>query len=307
MTSNTNFNGHPRDGRVYLVHALSARGGFYVCNGEPIYAVKVGGPTQNSSAVETERLQLRLGVRLRVVEGDHFTEIQQFDMIRLISFQDDKELTAFMDLCIMHAEGSTALSFEEFFYSLNDLFRPLRGQRFINAMGLYGELALIDAVRKSGISFDFTHYWQLAGEESKYDFALETCNIEVKSASAQKLSVHIKHTQLFNEDTNYLAVVLLERVPNGETLEQLAARLTKYENCFTDFRSQAELTKQLFRVDEKGLKTAYLVRGIRCYPAKSIDFFKGIPDRIYDLSYRLNLADLAWESLNETLNKVLGQ
>ena len=107
--------------------------------------------------------------------------------------------------------------------------------------------------------------------------------------------------QLFNEDPNYLAVVLLERVPNGETLEQLAVRLTKYENCFTDFRSQ------LFRVDEKGLKTAYLVRGIHCYPAKSIDFFKGIPDRIYDLSYRLNLADLAWESLNKTLNKVLGQ
>lgn len=307
MTSDTNFNGYPRDGRVYLVHALSARGGFYVCNGEPIYAVKVGRPTRNSSAVETERLQLRLGVRLRVAEGDHFTETQQFDMIRLISFQDDKELTAFVDLCIMHAEGSTALSFEEFFYSLNDLFRPLRGQRFINAMGLYGELALIDAVRKSGIGLDFTRYWQLAGEESKYDFALEACNIEVKSASAQKLSVHIKHAQFFNEDTNYLAVVLLERVPNGETLEQLAARLAKYENCFTDFRSQAELTKQLFRVDEKGLKTAYLVRGIRCYPAKSIDFFKDIPDRIYDLSYRLNLADLAWDKLNETLNKALAQ
>lgn len=45
----------------------------------------------------------------------------------------------------MHAKGSAALSFEEFFYSLNDLFRPRRRQRFINAMGLYGELALIDA------------------------------------------------------------------------------------------------------------------------------------------------------------------
>lgn len=307
MISNTDFDGYPYDGRVYLVHALSARRGFYVCNGEPIYAVKMEESTQNSNAVETECLQLRLSIRLKVAEGDHFTEIQRFDMIRLINFQNDKELTAFIDLCTMHAEGSTTLSFEDFFYSLNDLFRPLRGQQFINAMGLYGELALIDAVQKSGIGLDFTRYWQLAGEESKYDFALETGNIEVKAASAQKLNVYIKHAQFFNEDKNHLVVVLLERVPNGETLEQLAARLTKYENCFTDFRSQTELTKQLFRVDEKGLKTAYLVRGIRCYSAKNIDFFKDIPDRIHDLSYRLDLADLAWDNLNRTLNKVLAR
>ena len=305
MISNMDFDGYPCDGRVYLVRVLSARGGFYVCNGEPIYAEKVGESAQSNSAVETECLQLRLGIRLRVAEGDHFFDIQRFDMIRLTSFQNDKELAAFIDLCAMHAKGSTALSFEEFFYSLNGLFRPLRGQRFINAMGLYGELALIDAVRKTGIDLDFTRYWQLAGEESKYDFALEASNIEVKAASTHKLNVHIKHAQLFSEDANYLAVVLLERVPNGETLRQLAARLTKYENCFTDFRSQAELAKQLLRVDEKGLETAYLVRDIRCYPAKNIDFFKDISDRIHDLSYRLDLADLAWESLHETLSKVL--
>lgn len=307
MMGNTIFDGYPRDGRVYHVCSLSARGGFYVCDGEPIYATKVGESSRSGSAVETECLQLRLGINLRVAEGSHVSETQRFDMIRLISFQNDKELTAFIDLCTMHAEGSTALSFEEFFYSLSDLFRPLRGQRFINAMGLYGELALIDAAHKSGINVDITSYWQLAGEESKYDFAFESCNIEVKAASAQKLSVQIKHAQLFNEDANHLAVVLLEKVPHGESLEQLAARLSRYEDCFTDFRSQSELTKQLLRVDKKGLETAYLVREIRCYPSKSIDFFKRTPDRISDLNYRLDLADLDWSSLDETLGKALAQ
>lgn len=302
-----NFDEYPCDGRVYLVHALGSRGGFYVCNGEPIYAAKVGESARIGSAVETECLQLRLGIRLRIAKSDRFTETQRFDMIRLINFQNDKELTAFIDLCCMHAEGSTTLSFEEFFYSLNDLFRPLRGQHFINAMGLYGELALIDAVRKCETGVDITRYWQLAGEESKYDFALGAGNIEVKSVSPQKLSVYIKHAQLFNGDANHLAVVLLERIPNGETLEQLAARLTKYENCFTDFRSQAELTKQLLRVDEKGLKTAYHVRDIRCYSVSTIDFLKDVPDRICDLSYRLDIADLDWENLDETLSAVQGR
>lgn len=307
MISSTDFDGYPCDGRVYLVCALNAREGFYVCDGEPIYAAKVGESAQIGSAIETECLQLRLGVRLRVAGDGRLAEMQRFDMIRLISHQSDKELTAFIDLCTMHAEGNTTLSFEELFYSINDLFRPLRGQRFVNAMGLYGELALIDAVRKSGIGLDITRNWQLAGEESKYDFVLEAGNIEVKAASAQKLNVHIKHDQLFNEDTNYLVVVLLERAPNGETLAQLAARLTKYENCFTGFRSQIELTKQLLRVDEKGLGTAYLVRGIRCYFAENIDFFKDVPDRVCDLSYQLRLADLSWDSLNVALNKILAR
>lgn len=305
MMSVINFDEYPHDGRVYLVHILSPQGGFYVCNGEPIYAAKVGESARIGGAVMTECLQLQLGIRLKVAESAHFTETQRFDMIRLINFQNDKELTAFIDMCSMHAEGSTALSFEEFFYSLNDLFRPLHGQLFTNAMGLYGELALIDAVRKSGADADITRYWQLAGEESKYDFSLEAGNIEVKSAPVRKLSVHIKHDQIFNEDANYLVVVLLERTPNGETLEQLADRLTKCENCFADFRSQAELAKQLLRADEKGLKTAYLVRDIRCYPARINNFLKDVPDRIRDLSYRLDLADLEWESLDETLGKVL--
>lgn len=305
MIRNIDFDSYPCDGRVYLVYPLSVLGGFYVCNGEPIYATRVGESTWSASAVETECLQLRLGVGLRVAEGDHLTEIQRFDMIRLTNSHNDKELTAFIDLCTMHAVGNTDLSFEEFFYSLNELFRPLRGQRFINAMGLYGELVLIDAVRESGIDLDLSRYWQLAGEGSKYDFSLEMGNIEVKTGSAQELNIHIKHFQLFNEDTNYLVVVLLERVPNGETLEQLADRLIKYESCFTSFRSQIELTKQLLRVNEKGLKTAYLVRGIRCYPAEKINFFKDISDRIYDLNYRLDLADLAWDNLKETLNKIL--
>lgn len=54
MTSDTFFDGYPCDGRVYLVSTLSAQGGFYVCNGEPIYATKIEEPVQGSSTTETD-------------------------------------------------------------------------------------------------------------------------------------------------------------------------------------------------------------------------------------------------------------
>lgn len=300
------FSGYPHDGRVYLVSEINATDGFYVCDGEPVYAAKVNGAPRHKAAVETECLQLRLGVKLKLAGTECCTSAQSFDMIRLISFQNEKELTAFVDLCTMHANRATALSFEEFFYSLNSLFKPLRAQCTLNAMGLYGELALIDASRKLGFGFAVSHGWQLTGRNSKYDFTFSAGNIEVKTASLLKMKVLVKHEQLFNEDSNHLAVVVLEKAPNGETLEQLANRLLECDRCFDDFRSQAELTGQLLRVDEKGLRTPFIVRSIRCYPAESINCLGDVPDRVSELSYRLDLADLKWSSLKNTLDTVLG-
>lgn len=307
MTSDTLFDGYPCDGRVYLVSTLGVQGGFYVCNGEPIYATKIEESVQGSSTTETECLQLKLGTKLKVVEKSSFNKVQWFDMIRLINFQNERELTAFIDLCTMHAKGNTTLSFEDFFYSLNDLFRPPCKQDFINAIGLYGELSLIDAVRKSGIDIDISRYWQLNGEGSKYDFAFDAGNIEVKTTSFQESKVQIKHNQLFNEDTNYLASVRIERVPQGETLEQLASRLAEDKSCFTNLKSQIELNRQLLRVNEKSLGMAYTVRDIRCYFAKDINFFKKLPDRVQNLKYQLDLTDIAWMDLDETLDKILLQ
>ena len=300
------FTGYPCDGRVYLVCEINNTDGFYVCNGEPIYASKAIVLPGNVPAVDTECLQLRLGAKLKVVSGNRCEGVQRFDMIRLIRHQNEKELAAFVDLCGMHANGTTNLTFEEFFYSLNSLFKPLRTQSALNAMGLYGELSIIDATRKLGLGAVVSSNWQLAGLNSKYDFTFCAGNIEVKTASTQKLKVLVKHDQLFNDGSNHLAVVLLEKAPNGETLEQLAQRLLESTDCFVDFHSQAVLTGQLLRVDEKGLKTPYFVRGIRCYASEDIDFFGNISDRVFDLNYRLDLADLKWTFLKDMLNTVLG-
>ena len=52
---------------------------------------------------------------------------------------------------------------------------------------------------------------------------------------------------------------------------------------------------------------AYTVRDIRCYFVKDINFFKKLPDRVQNLKYQLDLTDIAWISLNETLDKILLQ
>ncbi|WP_322354114.1 PD-(D/E)XK motif protein [Paratractidigestivibacter sp.] len=305
MMRELSFGEYPHDGRVYSVLPLTEGNGFYVCDGDPIYAAKICDTASSQSMVETECLQLRLGVRLRIVGETCHSETQRFDMIRLTKYGSEKELIAFTDLCTMHAQRDTSLTFEDFFNSLNDLFRPLREQRRLNAMGLYGELAIIDRSQKPGSNLDFSRAWQLAGDGSKYDFSFHSCNLEIKSTTSRELKVQIKHFQLFNEDSNFLIVVALEKTPNGESLRDLAARLLNSDRCFVDLRSQTELARQMLRTDEKSLDVPYLVRDIRCFSTDEIDFINDLSDRVTDLSYCLDLVDLDYVSWDNMVERIV--
>ena len=298
------FDKYPHDGRGYSVQSLGESSGFYVCNGDPIYAMQTSKRVAYKSPVETECLRLLLGAKLKIVGPSPDGNVYIFDLIRLTDFQGEKELTAFIELCSLHASSESNLSFEDFFYSLNDMFQPVRKQHFLNAMGLYGELAVIDAARQR-LDCDLSRAWQLGGVESKYDFAFSDGNLEVKTTTSQNTSVSIKHAQLFNGDRNYLVAVLLDKVPKGETLKQLADKLINSDDCFNDLRSQTALTMQLLRVDSTCLGYAYAIRDIRCYPAESVDPFGPIDERVSDLSYRLELANLDCQQLGDTLKLFL--
>lgn len=309
MISIDGFTGYPDDGRVRLVKKLSDVAGFYVCDNDPIYAIEVqdiGGPRKEA---ETACLKLLLEAKLRPVDDigrvTSEDDERRFDIIRLINWRDPRECTAFIELCEMHAHKESSLSLEDFFYSLNELFQPNKEQSKLNAYGLYCELALIDQLsEKSQDNIDFTDYWQLDGSSSKYDFVFPDGNIEVKSAD-KDLEVLIKHDQIFNLDKNYLAAVCIERNPSGETLTELIDRLLHRDSCFTTLRSRLELNRRVFQVNEKDLNKRMRVRFIRGFKAKSINPFNVLSDRVSQLSYRLNLADMGYESEIDLVNRIL--
>lgn len=305
------FTGYPDDGKVRLVKRLNGKAGFYVCDNDPIYAIEIHDDNSRRKEVETACLRLLLGAKLRPVDddGDEIEEgvERSFDIIRLVNWTNNRECTAFIELCEMHSSKDTSLSFEDFFYSLNELFQPNKEQSKLNAYGLYCELALIDQLsEKFQRNIDFTDYWQLDGSSSKYDFTFPEGNIEVKSAN-KDLEVPIKHDQLFNKDKNYLTAICIERNPSGETLIDLINRLLHREGCFTTLRSRLELNRRVLQVNEKDLSKRIRVRFIRSFEAKPINPFNKLSDRVKQLSYRLNLADMDYENEVELVAQLLSE
>lgn len=281
---------YPQDGRVHLIEQLTDNEAFYVCDGEPLYAVKLLGKRGRCDVVETSRLRLMLSAELVLVDDLPGKTAEGFDIIRLISWKSERELVAFFELCTMYSSGATSLSFEDFFYALNELFRPPRRQQRLDAIGLYGELAFLERLMSAEDGIDVSAFWQIGGLRSKYDIALAFGNIEIKTSVGSSAEVVIKHEQIFNDDENYLACVSIERNPGGETLRALARRLLESGTCFTTLQSQIELNKRLLRVSDDELDCAYKTIWIRCYRAEAIDLFGDVPDRVSQLSYRLNLS-----------------
>jgi hypothetical protein len=310
MMDINSFEGFPHDGRVRLVQQLTDESGFYICDGNPIYAA-FAADDGRFAAVETACLKLSLGARLRLVDAYDEMNLQSgsaeevFDIIRLVSWTGVRDVTAFVELCEMHANGGSTLSFEDFFYSLSDLFQPNREQSKLNAFGLFAELHLIDIISSRLVSLDVTDYWLPLGTRSKYDFSFPSGNIEVKGSASEEIDLLVKHSQIFNEDNNFLAFVSLERNPSGETLKELSKKLIKRSNCFNTLESRIKLDRRLLEIDESNLDLPLEAVVTRMYEASRINPFKELPDRVTKLQYRLDLSDVDYLDEVETVETLM--
>lgn len=310
MIGISDFKGYPNDGRVRLIKTLGDYAGFYVCDGDPIYARVVDRNNGCGRESETACLRLSLGAKLRPINDCDLNEQNAdealFDLIRLTNWNSEREFAAYIELCEMHAHSNTLLTFEEFFYSLEEIFHPNREQSKLNACGLYCELAFMEAASLSvSGDIDPSLFWQRDGSTSKYDFTFPNGNIEVKSSSKDH-GVLIKHDQLFNSDKNYLAAVCIERNPGGETLIDLADRLMASECFFQTLESRTELNRRLLQIEPRDLGKRMKIRFIEVFEEAHINPFDVVTDRVTQLTYRLDLSGMQHADLREVVQGMLG-
>lgn len=291
------FQPFPHDGRLYLVNKLNDVSGLFSCDGLPVYGVM--NPKQKKSMkISTEYLELDLGVTLSPYETTGSFPLQTFDLLRLMTEVSARELEAFVALCTTHSSNLEGQPIRDFFDSILNLFRSNNKQSKLNAIGLIGELFLIQRIaREYGI--DASQYWQVDGEYSKYDFSFPEFNIEAKTTTARENIVAVKHSQLFNGDRNYLLFSHIERNPSGVTVAELAGQLKESNRCFLTLRSRVLLEAELLRVAESDLKKKYSLTDSVVFDASDIDYLGEVSERIHSLSYNLDLTGCVRTSLAE--------
>ncbi len=296
----------PEDGLLYLVNRLTDKAGFFVSNKHLLYVVSnLDG--ESSQSISTEFVNLNTNVDIHA-----FAEDQQFksgkynvlDYIPTDGYYNEVDLESFINLCSAHAVYMDSKEYVKFFYSLINIFQIPTEQAYKNLIGLFGELAVIKYIYKQ-TEVDVSSEWHKTGSKGKYDFVLSNCNLEVKSSVSEDKTVEVKHSQIFNNDNNYLIVVLIEKNNAGISINQLMQELLTAPDYCNNFSFAINLEKERKRISSNDAENSLLsVKEISVFHADCINPFMTVPDDVSSLSYRLDLSEKEPLDIVTVINRI---
>lgn len=153
---------------------------------------------------------------------------------------------------------------------------------------MFGELSLIYYFYTK-FTINLSSYWHTSGTYSKYDFSLQNKNIEVKTSNSVN-DVLIKHSQLFNGDSNYLAVPVVENNNSGTSLKKLEEKLKEIDVIASDFNFIVNLEIERSRIDMVEYSNRkFKLLDINIYDCNKINPFETLPENISSMEYRIDL------------------
>lgn len=274
---------------LYLIEPITEKTGFFSNDGKLIFIVKdEAGLT--SEGIETEYLKLQTHIRISAVKNFQTFEDGYYNLITFTAESSNDNIFDFINLCEIYAENEEELSFKDFFYTLISIFQLPSEKKYMNAIGLYGELKFMEYCTKE-IDLDISQYWHRNGELSKYDFSNGDTFIEIKSTSTGSDIVTIKHNQIFEVSDGNLVLVSANIDDTGETIDELIECMHAEKNYFNSISFNINLTKELKRISESDCKTLrFVVNEIKMFNTNDINPFDNIPVEIKELNYKYDMS-----------------
>lgn len=275
---------------IYLIEPLSSEAGFFTNEGKLLYIAKDESET-SFNGIDTEYLKLQTHVRIKSVKNQQTFSDGYYNIIIYKGQLDDNIVSSFCHLCTVHASNANELNFNDFFYSLIELFQLVGEQTYKNAIGLYGELKLMQFA-KSSFGVDLSKFWHKKGSMSKYDFSSASSCIEVKTTTTENDEIVIKHNQIFNGIPCTLAVIACNQYDVGETINDVLEEMRNEPDAFNGMMFSINLEKELKRISPKDvLETRFYIQDIKFFDTKTINPFDDLPDCVSELSYKLDLSE----------------
>lgn len=286
---------------LYLIKPITEKTGFFSSDGKLIFIAKdEAGLT--SEGIETEYLRLQTHIKISSVKNFQTFEDGYYNLIIFNADSSNDNIFDFINLCEIYAENEEELSFRDFFYTLISIFQLPSLKKYINAIGLYGELKFMEHCAKE-MDLDISQYWHKNGELSKYDFSNGDNFIEIKSTSTGSDIVTIKHNQIFEVSDGYLVLVSAIKDDTGETIDELIERMQDEKNYFNNINFNVNLTKELKRISEIDCQTVRFVPiEIKMFNTKDINPFDNIPVEVKELTYRYDMSGCIELEKGEIIN-----
>lgn len=275
---------------LYLIEPITEKTGFFSNDGKLIFIVKDEAGLI-AEGIETEYLKLQTHIRISSVKNYQTFEDGYYNLIIFNADTSNDNIFDFINLCEIYARNEEELSFRDFFYTLISIFQLPSEKKYINAIGLYGELKFMEYCAEE-MDLDISPYWHRHGELSQYDFSNGDNFIEIKSTSNGSDIATIKHSQIFEVSDGYLVLVSTYMDDTGETIDELIERMQEEEKYFNNINFNVNLTKELKRISESDCQTVrFVVNEIKMFNTKEINPFDDIPVEIKELTYKYDLSE----------------
>lgn len=280
------------DDALYLLCTLSDSAGFFSTKRKLLYIVRDEENNLHES-IETEFLVLHTHIRISSVKNAATFPDDDYNVLLYKGSMDDSNIESFVQLCDIHARATNCLRFREFFYSLIDLFKLPTEQEYKNAIGLYGELKLMQIAFEK-YNTDISEMWHKSGSYSHFDFSSSRFSIEVKTIVGNDATVMLKHQQVFGDTPCVLAVMNCVQVDTGEALIELVSDLQHTESAFEGINYAINIATEQKRISKSDFSNLrFRMVKFSLYKADTINPFGSLPINVSDLSYRLDLSDAA--------------
>lgn len=275
---------------LYLIESITEKTGFFSSEGKLIFIVKdEAGLT--TEGITTEYLKLQTHIKISPVKNFQTFEDGYYNLIIFNADSSNDNIFDFINLCEIYAENEEELSFRDFFYTLISIFQLPSQKKYINAIGLYGELKFMEQCARE-MDLDLSKYWHRKWELSKYDFSNSDNFIEIKSTSTGSDIVTIKHNQIFEVSDGYLVLVSSIIDDTGETIDELIERMQAEKNYFNNINFNVNLTKELKRISELDCKTVrFVLMEIKMFNTRDINPFDNIPVEVKELVYKYDMSE----------------
>ncbi len=279
------------DGNIYLIEGITDVSGFFMTDKHLLYMV-CNFENDDHQSLETEYLLLNTNVDVLSIKNNQLFPSGKYNILKLLPVEGVYEKTtleSFVKLCFAHSNYMKAKSFVKFFYSLTAIFQMPKEQQYKNLVGFFGELSFIKYLCDNS-DIDLSAFWHKGGSNDKYEFSLESFNIEVKTTSSIDEAITIKHTQLFNDDKNYLVVVCIEENNSGQTLNQLVTSMHNDSYHYNNYNFAVNIEREKRRVSlHDADNKKFSVKSISVYLADEINPFPSLPNNISRVNYSIDL------------------
>ena len=283
----------PADGTIYLIKKLSGNTGLFVTDNHLIYLVYNFENIAHKTLI-TDYLLLNTDVEIHSIKNNQNFPSGKYNILEFLPTDkgyDENNLESFINLCVSHTELMEAKSFVKFFFSLSELFQEPKSQDYKNLVGIFGELSFIKHFCDF-TSIDLSARWHKGGSKDKYEITLNDKNIEIKTTVSLDEMVTVKHSQLFNGDKNYLAVVRIEENPAGVTLNQLISCMQSDSEYYKNYNFALNIEREKKRVSPVDAEMKkFSVKHICIYDADVINPFEEIPECVSNITYKIDLIE----------------